>query len=61
MSHKKCGCFILCSEHKAAPAMRKALVNAGEYYEMLEEATGIEHPVLKEIRAALDLAAEKKQ
>ncbi len=48
-----------CSEHAAAPALYKALQSAAKYYEMLERATGVEHPVLKEIRAALALVKKE--
>ena len=44
---------------RAAPEIHKALKSAGKYYEMLENATGVEHPVLEEIRAALALVKEK--
>ena len=40
----------------AAPTLYKALQSAAEYYKMLESATGVKHPVLEEIRAALALA-----
>ena len=67
-----CGCRVLwnrytgeyiikyCPEHAAAPALHKALRSAAEYYEMLERATGVEHPVLEEIRAALALAEKEE-
>ena len=39
----------------AAPELYGATKAASEYYEMLEQATGVEHPVLKQLRAALAL------
>ena len=49
-----------CPEHAAAPALYKALQSAAEYFEMLENATGVEHPVLEEIRAAQALAEKEE-
>ena len=51
--------FIFCSKHNAAEDMYKMLKVSAEYYEMLEAATGVEHPVLAEIRATIDLADGK--
>ena len=38
---------------EAFESVTKACVAAMEYYQMLEEATGVEHPVLEQLRAAL--------
>ena len=50
--------IVYCPRHAAAPTLYKTLQSAAEYFEMLEDATGVEHPVLEEIRAALALADE---
>lgn len=66
-----CGCTIVesldhdgrqlkwteyCPQHAAAPQMHETLKSTGAYFEMLEAATGVEHPQLAEIRATLALA-----
>ena len=43
----------------AVPNMLKALENAGSYYQMLETATGVKHPVLQEIEAAIVQATKE--
>ena len=53
--------IIYCPLHAAAPAMYEALKIAAEYYEMLEMAAGVEHPVLYKIRAALELAGDSDE
>jgi len=42
----------------AAPALLEACKSACEYYEMLEGATGVEHPVLSELREAIAKAKD---
>ena len=37
----------------AAPELLEALNGAAEYFEMIETATGVEHDVLRSIRAAI--------
>ena len=44
----------------AAPAQLEACKAATDYYEMLERATGVEHGVLKTLRAAIAKATNGK-
>jgi hypothetical protein len=42
-----------CPLHAAAPELLEAAKSATAYYEMLERSTGVEHGVLKKLRAAI--------